>query len=144
MNRIYVLWGRQGVGKTRTLNLIAREIERQFGVTSDPPLDVLLTRDIQVVITIGGLRIGITSAGDPGTNVAGRLNDLINRGCAIIFCSTRTKGETVTDVEGVEQAHNYRATWVTNYQTGFPNEEGVLNQRSAIDLVQLMRTMANI
>jgi hypothetical protein len=144
MNRIYVLWGRQSVGKTRTLNLIAREIERQFGVTSDPPLNPAINRDIHIVIAIGTLKIGITSAGDPGTNVAGRLNDLIGRGCAIIFCSSRTKGVSVTDVEAVEQAHNYRATWVTNYRTGFPNEEGFLNQRSATDLVQLMRTIANV
>ena len=143
--RIFALWGASSVGKTTTLRFIAREIMRSFfGAQANIELEPLPKEDITVIITISSMRIGITSQGDPGRGLFERLQTLVDANCAIIFCATRTSGETVREVEEIEKENNYRATWVTNYQSGFEEERAKLNQKSAEHIVQLMRNMCEI
>ena len=143
--RIFALYGVSNVGKTSTLKLIAREIMRQFfGAASSVVLEPLPTGELIVIITTGKIKIGITSQGDPNTGLAERLKDFLANNCDIIFCATRTSGGTITNVEEMERVNGYRTTWVTNYQSGYADERSFLNQRSAEDLVNLMRWMCRI
>lgn len=143
-NRIFAVWGIGGIGKTTILKLVAREIMRVFSEAScSVQLDPIPLGDITAIISIGDIRIGISTQGDPGTALSKRIRELIEVECMVIFCATRTKGETVTDVEAIEASTNYtyRTTWVTNYQSGFEGEHEELNRLSAIHLVQLMREL---
>ena len=142
--RIFAVWGVAGCGKTTTLKLIAREILRNyFGSIPDIPLEPLPDGDMTTIIDVptvrGIVRIGITSKGDPNTDLISRLEELVSKRCEIIFCATRTSGTTVQDVEFIERKHKFRATWVTNYQTGYVDERAFMNQKSAEHLVSLMR-----
>jgi hypothetical protein len=143
--RIFALWGFENTGKSTTLKLIAREIMRQFfGATANILLEPLPEGDLTVIITIGGKKIGIATQGDPNTGLFSRLEELVNSGCIIIFCATRTKQGTVDDVEAIENTHQFRVTWLTNYQSGYQDEHPFLSQRSAEGIVQLMRAMCGI
>ncbi|MDO6431525.1 hypothetical protein Q4E93_13050 [Flavitalea sp. BT771] len=144
--RLFALWGLAGTGKTTTLKLIAREILHQFPAASaNISLDPIPNGDIdKIIIVIGSIKIGITTKGDPNSDLDKRLQFLIDEDCIIVLCATRTSGATVGIVEAFERANNFRATWVTNYQSGFDDERAFLNQRSAHDLVQLIRTMSRI
>jgi|SRR5579859_1743343 len=144
--RLFALWGLASTGKTTTLKLIARELLRQFPTAkTDISLDPIPDGDIdKIIVVVGSVKIGITTKGDPNSNLDERLKILVDEKCSIIFCATRTSGATVEVVEAFEQRNSFRATWVTNYQSGYEDERDFLNLRSAQDLVQLMRTMGRI
>lgn len=144
--RIFALWGLASTGKTTTLKLIAREILRQFpDASSNILLDPIPDGDIdKIIIIIGSIVIGITTKGDPNSNLDGRLKILVDEHCSIIFCATRTSGLTVEIVEAFELENDFRATWITNYQSGSAEERDFLNQRAAGDVVNLMIAMCNI
>jgi len=143
--RIFALYGVSNVGKSTTLRLIAQEIMRQFpAAVSSMPLDPLPEGDIVVIILVGKVKIGITTQGDPSTGLYQRLKDLFTDDCSIIFCATRTSGDTIKNVEDMEKNNGYKTTWVTNYQSGYPEDRSILNQRSAEDLVRLMRGFCKI
>jgi hypothetical protein len=147
--RIFTIWGRSGVGKTTTLKLIAKEIQRSFFHSkSNIELDPLPSGDIVTIITINlpekSVKIGITSKGDPNTDLQLRLEELVSTGCDIIFCATRTSGTTVKDVEEIEKKYGFRAIWVTTFQNGHTEEQPALNQQSAEQLVRLMRFTCNL
>lgn len=144
--RIFALWGLAGTGKTTTLKLIAAEINRHFrNAVINIQLDPMPIGDIdKIIIIIGNIKIGITTKGDPNSELDVRIEVLRREGCTIIFVATRTSGTTVEIVEAFEKAHDYMATWVTNYQSGYQDEQEFLNQTAARDLVGLMRAMCEI
>lgn len=71
--------------------------------------------DIYGIIQQGNVLIGISSQGDPGTGLLGRLEELIHRGCEIIICATRTRGQTVWDVDNVARSSEYNVIWFGNF-----------------------------
>jgi hypothetical protein len=145
--RIFPVWGVAGVGKTTSLKLIGREIMRQyFSAKPTIPIEPLPKGDITVIILIllngDEIKIGITSEGDPNTNLYTRLEELATEGCKYIFCATRTSGTTVVDVQRFDRDYEFKATWLTNYQSGFENERDFLNQKTAEHLVSLFESLA--
>lgn len=63
--------------------------------------------DLAVILTIGSVRIGIESLGDPGQDRQKKsLQLFVERGCAVIVCASRTSGATADRVNELE-AHGY-------------------------------------
>jgi hypothetical protein len=143
--RIYALWSPGSKGKTTAVKKIAKELYRIFPRADIfPDVASLAKGEIDLVITIGKIKIGITSQGDPGTGLYGRLEKHANHNsCNILVCTTRTYGETVQAVEAIEKKYGFRAVWFTNYQSGFPGEHDYLNQKSAEAIIALMRDMCS-
>lgn len=75
--------------------------------------------DIDVVITIKGIKVGITSKGDPSTGLSDRLTKLVDKGCKVIICSARTSGDT--DLTVKKFSKQYWIKWI--YKSPEPNDQ---------------------
>jgi len=109
-----------------------------FRAISPIPALVHPTHDFRLIIEIKGKIIGIESQGDPKTNLKGRLEELVTKyNCDLIFCTSRTRGETVWAVENVVNAFGYDPIWTSTYQTtGSHSLVNDLKAKHIIDLVQ--------
>jgi len=105
--------GNANQGKSSSIREIAALLETSFPKVQ---LDYrVLGADILVIITIGKIKIGLESQGDPGSRLEGRLKLFLKEECEIIIFSTRTRGSTVRFVEVLNQKHGYDIIWTSNY-----------------------------
>lgn len=110
-------WGGEKQGKSESLKEIARYLITGLkGATTNPTI-IDYSRDIEVVITFGSIKIAVVSQGDPGTNLLGRLKSMADQGCDIIFCATRPRGKTEEAVYEIQKIYSYEAIWITNYRS---------------------------
>lgn len=140
-------------GKTETLRQLALLILQQYPdycPCSPAPANVPPTEDFRLVVKIGGVIVAVESQGDPNTELMKRLLVLVEIDCAdIIFCSTRTKGDTVQAVEQIE-SKGCRAIWTSTYQVERENDQtdeefqcdrASANKLKAQHLLELMREL---
>lgn len=81
------------------------------------------------------------SRGDPHTDLNGRLLELADTFSAdVIFCSTRTRGDTVAAVENLRLARGFDTIWTSTYQTG--GNHGLVNRMKAQHIVELVRSLS--
>ena len=59
--------------------------------------------DIQIIIKINDLKIGIESQGDPDSRIFDSIPLFLKMECNIIICATRTRGRTVKLIENLEK-----------------------------------------
>ncbi len=85
-------------GKTTTLKKL------NFLLTQERCTDV----EIKKIFTYHGVKVGITSLGDYREAIEERLGELIANQCDVIFCATRTKGDTVNCLEQLAGKHGYK------------------------------------
>lgn len=115
---IIAVYGRTESGKSRSIKQFASNNINAFldtngnSVTVDPNN----SQDIFGTIQQGNELIGISSQGDPGTGLAERVQELVSMNCNIIICATRTRGQTVWDVEQVARTNKYHVIWFGNFQ----------------------------
>jgi len=158
-NTIVGVYGRQKEGKSTTIKNVCRAILMNFpnatSLTHDGlPIDY--STDILVAVTIGNIKVGIESQGDPGSRmltldtlryladenfqIAGYETGLGN--CNIIVCASRTSGGTVVRIDQIADAYNYRTLWKSSYYT--PNiDHAAVNQIAADEIVNLITLMMN-
>lgn len=105
------IWGHSSQGKSSSIIEIVNAIPLQYpGAVIDMRIS---GKDIQVILMIGKVKIGIESQGDPGGRLQKSLDLFVQENCDIIICATRTRGETVTSVEALFPA--YEIVWASNY-----------------------------
>jgi hypothetical protein len=131
---IIVIKGGGNQGKSDTIRRISVELQRAYpSATVQILIDLT---DIKALITVGEIRIGIESQGDPNSRLEESMYDFAdNHKCDIIVCATRTSGSTVEIVEAVAEEYDYRIIWGTNYRSS--DNHDVLNQFSARQIVEL-------
>ena len=141
--RIYALSNGASQGKTTTVKRIADELHRLFPTAPiTPGLTSLSEHEILITLTIKGVKIGITSQGDPGTGLYRRLEQLADsEKCDLLICTTRSRGETVRAILDIEKAFGFETVWFSNYQSENPLNHLYLNQKSALQVVELIRDM---
>lgn len=109
---IVAIWNVANRGKTETLRELAHLLLRTY--PNHRPISPGLppnTGDFRLVIAIDGLIVAIESQGDPHTALQKRLVELVEKEKAdLIFCATRTKGETVSAVKHIAQM-GYEEVW---------------------------------
>jgi hypothetical protein len=142
---IIAVWHTADMGKTETLRAFANLLLNTFPLIESirpVPAFVPPSGDFILVVRINGVVIGITSQGDPGTDLENRLINLAdNRECDIILCSTRTRGETVTAVDRVARSRNYRTIWTSTYQIEGRDNQPIVNNLKAAHLLDLIQTL---
>jgi hypothetical protein len=92
---IIVIWGKGGSGKSTTIAYALAELRKHAS-------DSTVKRGRQrpggppevwsAILTIDGVQVGITSPGDNGPAVRRRVKPLIDAGCQVVVCATRTGG----------------------------------------------------
>lgn len=96
--------------------------------------------EVEVLLTVNGHRVGLVSQGDPNTSLENRLRSVVAKGCEVLVCSCRTRGETVAAVHRIAKEHSCRIIWTAPYQDGVKNREvhRNLNEMKAKHLVEVV------
>lgn len=143
MRTIIAIWHSKDKGKTETIRRIANNLMELFPELIPvfaEPAEVPLEGDFRLVIEINGIIIGLESQGDPKTGLRGRLEELVQSyNCDIIFCTTRTRGETVRAVDNIANNFGYNAIWTSTYQTA--NNHQQMNDLKARHLINLIQEL---
>jgi len=143
MKTVIAIWHSANKGKTETLRNLANLLIATYPtyrLVFQNPSPLPARGDFRLVVQIKGKIIGIESQGDPGTNLENRLMDLANNSkCDIIFCTTRTKGETVDAVHYLASKKGFQTIWTSTYQ--IDANQKLVNQIKAEHLLNLIRQL---
>lgn len=128
-------------GKTESLRNLATILINNQNITCIKPKNRILSTngDFRAVFEIDGIIIGIESQGDPNTGLKNRLTNLFNDyNCQIIVCASRTKGETVNDVNSFAKLNDFQIIWSSTYETTVQSLQEPLNQQKGQHLILLI------
>ena len=143
MKTILAIWHTAGKGKTETIRELAQNLMRiypNYKAIFPNPVKVHPTDDFRLIIEINGKIIGLESQGDPKTNLKKRLEELAtNYSCDLIFCTTRTRGETVYAVENTATTFGYDQIWTSTYQTS--GNHSLVNDLKAKHIINLVQNL---
>lgn len=141
---IIVLRGLARTGKTGSLRELARHLLARTrwqpvpGYSSTVPAH----GDFRIVVQINGKIVAIESQGDPNSDFPRRLGELTTTIHAdVIFCATRTSGETVNAVVHCQTHQGYDIIWSAPYQLTNASQRGAANRIKARHLYQLVRAL---
>ncbi len=133
-------WGSSRQGKSETVKKVTQLILSHYPKSIVFPITIDFSVDIKIIITIGKIKIGIESQGDPNSRLFASLKEFVKAGCDIIICSTRTSGSTVWAVEDLYRLNGYDNIWVTNYRSNEKNQSD-LNSLSAQHIFELFENV---
>jgi hypothetical protein len=152
MKQIIAIWHTSGKGKSETI----RQIATQFLILYPAAIPVFPSvivvppnGDFRLIIqvTIKGVltTVAFESQGDPGTLLKNRLTDLAtNFNCDIIFCTCRTRGETVNAIDNTANTHSFNIIWSSTYQVAGKANQLIANQQKGIHIIQLLKSLSII
>jgi GTPase SAR1 family protein len=130
------VWGTAGRGKTSTI----RKVFELLAAKNKSIRSNSAQWDIHATAEYKGKKIGFCSQGDPApyNNQCSILEGLINEGCDIVVCASRTKGETVNLITRLFD----EVIWVHNLcvepyegNEGVAEEMNILSAKSIIKLL---------
>lgn len=125
---VVAVWHSGSKGKTSTLRAVATHLLRIYPSYKTLHGSIRATGDFSLVVKINRQVIAVESKGDPNTQLLERLEEIVTKfNPDVIFCTTRTRGDTIQAVETLEQKHGYETIWTSTYQN-------VRNQTAANDL----------
>ncbi len=138
MNKVvFANWGTAKQGKSSTVKQIAKIILEKYPEGITDPSPIIFGADINAIIKIGKIKIGVESIGDPNSRLFDSLRYFVKMDCDIIICSTRTTGATVEAVEELFK-RGYQNVWVTNYRSN-EKDQDELNDISAQHIFELIQ-----
>ncbi|KJG19946.1 hypothetical protein UB37_16065 [Photobacterium iliopiscarium] len=130
-NLICVLYGNSNTGKTTSLRLLAKKLEQ----ITIPSITIPNKDDFVVTFILKNKKIGIITGGDDRGAIESGLTQINNnRRCDIIFCASRTKGQTTNFLN--KTFKNEELRWITNmYIYGNNDEQAFLCNQSVSDFL---------
>lgn len=143
MNKtIIAIYGRAEEGKSTAIKLACRKLLRDFPNAVPPAEGVNDNGDILTVITMGDVKIGFESQGDPKSRMIREdtLRQLANQGCQIIICATRTRSETVRKVDEIANEFGYHTIWMSSYSSPSLNHD-VLNDQLSDQIIRFITSL---
>ncbi|SFW78457.1 hypothetical protein [Chitinophaga sancti] len=130
--------GTASTGKSSSIKAIVNNIHTYFPQAT---IEFIISDgDINVLVKIGEVIIGIESQGDPNSRLQKSLADFAELNCDIIICASRTSGMTVDWIDSMFSKCNYDIIWTSNY---FSNElsSDFLNNIFAESILQLIKKL---
>lgn len=141
MNKtIIAVYGRAREGKSATIKNVVTVFETLYPTAVIQYL--LNDGDILAIVTLGTVKIGIESQGDPNSRMISEntIEQLIQAGCDIIICATRTDGMTTRVVDQLADNYGYFTLWKSSYYTNGLNHD-VVNRIAAEEIVGLIQSI---
>ena len=134
MKKIIALRGVGNRGKSQTIKDACDLLAKYPGATIEH-LAVTRGRDIKVLVTINGTKIGIESQGDPSNRLPASLKEFVGMGCEIIICATRSSGDTVEAVRKL--GRDYEIVWLSHGENLVNSEskQKVRNQKTVKQII---------
>ena len=146
------LWHSSNKGKTETLVELAAYLQWRYNpairvdipYSPSAPIDPS-KKDIRCKFQIGGLVVAIDSEGDPNTGLDVRLLELVTTHNAdVIFCASRTRGDTVDAVEKIHKNNGYELIWTSTYHLCAKGCTTTANRVKAQHMVELMQQLGHL
>jgi hypothetical protein len=141
---IIAVYGRKDEGKSSSIKLVCHKLLDEFpnAISSIPKEEISYSGDILLVITLGSVRIGIESQGDPNSRMITEetIKYLAEEKCDIILCATRTGGETVHKVDEIADAYNYHTLWLSTFWGPHLSHQ-VLNDQLSDQIIRLITSL---
>lgn len=141
MKTILAIKNTASTGKSETLRELAQLLMNTYPIHQVKllkPDPIGGTGDFSFVAVMNGKMIAIESKGDPSTNLKKRLNELEKFTPDIIICATRTTGETVTAVKGMEKK-GYQPIWSSTYEVA--DNFNLVNKTKAKHVLDLLQKL---
>ena len=146
MKKLLCVWGAADYGKSYSIIEFDSLLNKNF----DSNIQTIhsfgnLPYDIQRIYKIGNFTIGIESQGDPNSRQKASLTLVGKNNCDIIICASRTKGDTVANVDNFCHRHGYDCFWLsTIYSPKTYKQSGtILNQRNGQVLFDIVSDFMN-
>lgn len=127
--KVIALFGKGGIGKTTTLNLLNNLINPDNPITDG--------KDHRRTFTYKGKTISITTPGDNETEVKKNIQYIQDKNCDILVTASRTWGQTVTELENFSK--NIR--WIEK-NVGHKRQD-LVNEAQAADLQAIIDEVIN-
>ena len=112
MKTAICIWGNAGIGKTSLI----RTVFDRLNIAGDAVVQTW-GNDFCATLAMQCGTVGFASMGDPCSNQGTCLQQLVESGCDVILCASRTKGNTVNAV-GNLATHGYRIIWTSPFSSG--------------------------
>lgn len=145
MKTILAIWNSSEKGKSSTVLELANLLISISGcsiIFSSKPA-TSLSIDFRIVINIKDKIIALECQGDSGTHLENRLNDIVGKyNPDVIFCSCRTRGETVAAINKVANEYSYDKIWTSTYETTHSHK--LANSLKAVHLHDLVSKLGLI
>lgn len=102
MKTLIVVFGWENQGKSSAIKAVAQ----RWGVKIAPNCwDVFDSKN----------GVGFVGEGDPGSKQKLMIEELIQRGCEVVVCASRTRGNTTYNISNLATQYGYRVIWTSNY-----------------------------
>ena len=152
MKHIIAIWHTAGKGKSETIRQIANQFLLLYPMATPVfPTTIIVppTGDFRLIVQVifnGVLTtVAFESQGDPNTWLEDRLTDLsVNFHCDIIFCTCRTRGETVNAVNNIARNHSFNTIWSSTYEIAGQANQTIANQQKGLHIIQLLQALSII
>lgn len=146
---LIALYHKASRGKTETLRALGRLLLEQYpGAPAGAQHSTVPEwGDFRLELVIGSRGVLVESLGDPGYDLHGRLDrpfaNVTGMRPHLVFCATRTRGDTVNEVAAFAEAGDYEIIWTSTYQAdGQPGLHSALNALKARHLLDMVQTLA--
>ena len=150
MNKtIIAIYGKASEGKSETIKLICQNIIRIFPNAISSEINIDYSEDILLTVTIGNIKIGFESQGDPNSRMINedtikKLADITFDeklgNCDIIVCATRTGGMTVNKADKIANEYDYNILYLSSFWSPNLNHQ-VLNQIAAENVIEIVKAL---
>ena len=112
MKKVIAVAGTEDRGKSGTLWLVHNKLLKKYpDAISFRPFP-RVTKDVCIILTIKGVKIGLEGRGDPSDRLPFTLKRFVQEKCQIIICTCRTGGRTRKAVEALEQDGYGKPLWM--------------------------------
>jgi hypothetical protein len=101
-------------GKSASIISLIHALRAKYPNANTEPQEIIFNGDVQVIINLDNVKIGIESQGDPKSRLFTSLPLFVEKKCDIIICACRNRGQTVWEVEKMHSVHDYDIVWVSN------------------------------
>jgi hypothetical protein len=130
MNTIIALRGVANRGKTASIKRVYDLLKGAYSKAMFQ--EIVVGVDIQIIITIDGVKVGIESQGDPNSRQLKSLKTFVKVGCKVIVCATRSYGMTVDAVNSLSKQYNIQ--WLEKQATQTKRAQDVANDEMATQI----------
>ena len=141
MNKtIIVIHGKSNQGKSETIKKVCELIIETYPDAKPSITDINYSGDIFLTISVGKIKIGFESQGDPNSRMIydNTIEKLAKENCDIIICATRTGGMTVKKVDEIADRYDYHTLWISSFWSPSLNHN-VLNRYGAENIINIIK-----
>ena len=130
--------GAGGIGKSSAIKAVFEQLKDK-GYKLDE--EVWQNGDIRAIFEISGIKVGISSQGDPDSCMKGNMEDFVKNECGIIVTACRMKGTYRKVYYDLGENQDYDIIWYGHYVyqvLGAKEVQENFNKRYAEQVVKLI------